>query len=170
MEAGVTSCLAFARTMSVGDIEAGIRLFMPCEKRSKRIHDRAFAYVVRSYQYIQTRLKFQLGITRLAKVLDGQLSETHEGLHPCFADEILFELECEIGRCVRWKYTKCAPVSLRVLGGQVSLLHGGIERIQSRAQGRWFLGVATSQGPDALLARASSLADQVQVLGYLAPA
>lgn len=55
------------------------------------------------------------------------------------------------------------------LGGQVSLLHGGIERIQSRAQGRWFLGVATSQGPDALLARASSLADQVQVLGYLAP-
>jgi hypothetical protein len=52
----------------------------------------------------------------------------------------------------------------------VSLLHGGIERIQSRAQGRWFLGVATSQGPDALLARASSLADQVQVLGYLAPA
>ncbi|CAI8717154.1 hypothetical protein EMIT0196MI5_170041 [Pseudomonas sp. IT-196MI5] len=41
---------------------------------------------------------------------------------------------------------------------------------QSRAQGRWFLGVATSQGPDALLARASSLADQVQVPGYLAPA
>jgi D-methionine transport system ATP-binding protein len=58
----------------------------------------------------------------------------------------------------------------QALGGQVSLLHGGIERIQSRAQGRWFLGVATSQGPDALLARASSLADQVQVLGYLAPA
>ncbi|WP_177319498.1 NIL domain-containing protein [Pseudomonas sp. GM79] len=37
----------------------------------------------------------------------------------------------------------------QALGGQVSLLHGGIERIQSRAQGRWFLGVATSQGPDA---------------------
>ncbi|WP_018929017.1 NIL domain-containing protein [Pseudomonas umsongensis] len=56
----------------------------------------------------------------------------------------------------------------QALGGQVSLLHGGIERIQSRAQGRRFLGVATSQGPGALLARASSLADQVP--GYLAPA
>ncbi|WP_309475746.1 NIL domain-containing protein [Pseudomonas sp. B21-017] len=58
--------------------------------------------------------------------------------------------------------------SPKALGGQVSLLHGGIERIQSRAQGRRFLGVATSQGPGALLARASSLADQVP--GYLAPA
>ena len=44
--------------------------------------------------------------------------------------------------------------------------HGPITRLM----GRWFLGVATSQGPDALLARDSSLADQVQVPGYLAPA
>jgi len=58
----------------------------------------------------------------------------------------------------------------QALNARVNLLHGGIERIQGRAQGRFLLGVAAA-GLDrqALESRAAPLADQVRVLGYLAP-
>ncbi|MNJ57265.1 hypothetical protein D3C77_528490 [compost metagenome] len=84
MEVNIASRFAFNRAMSVRNIETGIGFIMSREKRPERIHYRAFAYVVWPYQHIQTRLKFQRGFAQLAEVLDGQLSEVHEGLHPCF--------------------------------------------------------------------------------------
>lgn len=61
------------------------------------------------------------------------------------------------------------PAIAEVLGARVCLLHGGIERIQGHAQGRLLLGVAGALSRAELAARAAVLADQVQVLGYLAP-
>jgi D-methionine transport system ATP-binding protein len=55
-----------------------------------------------------------------------------------------------------------------LLGGRVSLLHGGIERIQGRPLGQ--LVVAVSNSPHAfeqLLERAAQWAQQVEVLGYV---
>ena len=63
MEGNVASRLAFKRTVPVGDIKAGIRFVMTGEKGPKRIHYSAFANIVWTYQHIQPRLKFQLGVT-----------------------------------------------------------------------------------------------------------
>ena len=55
-----------------------------------------------------------------------------------------------------------------LLGGRVSLLQGGVERIQGHAVGQ--LVVAVSQSPHApqqLLERAAQWAQQVEVLGYV---
>ena len=56
------------------------------------------------------------------------------------------------------------------LGGSVRFLHGGIERIQGRAQGR--LVIAASAAGEtgavaALLARARGHANRAEVLGYV---
>ncbi|MCY1459762.1 hypothetical protein D9M71_772640 [compost metagenome] len=47
MEADVALRFSLTRPMAVGDIEARVRLFMPGEKRPKRIDYSAFSYVVR---------------------------------------------------------------------------------------------------------------------------
>lgn len=53
-------------------------------------------------------------------------------------------------------------------GGKVSLLHGGIERIQGRALGHLVLSVAHSPlSRDELLIRARQQAQHAQVLGYV---
>ena len=57
----------------------------------------------------------------------------------------------------------------RALGPQSRLLHGGVERIQGRAQGRLLVGVPVQGDAEALIAKAATLADRVQLLGYLAP-
>ena len=59
------------------------------------------------------------------------------------------------------------PAIAEALGARVSLLHGGIERIQGHAQGRLLLSVAGELNRAELAARAATLADQVRVLGYL---
>ncbi|WP_397450496.1 methionine ABC transporter ATP-binding protein [Pseudomonas sp. NA-150] len=54
------------------------------------------------------------------------------------------------------------------LGGKVSLLQGGVERIQGRALGHLLLAVAGSpHGRDELLSRARTLAQRAEVLGYV---
>ncbi|MNO41186.1 Methionine import ATP-binding protein MetN [compost metagenome] len=54
------------------------------------------------------------------------------------------------------------------LGGQVSLLQGGIERIQGRALGQLLVSVANSpHDRDTLINRARIWAQQVEVLGYV---
>jgi D-methionine transport system ATP-binding protein len=54
------------------------------------------------------------------------------------------------------------------LGGQVSLLQGGIERIQGRALGQLVITVANSPNDrDTLINRAGQWAHQVEVLGYV---
>ncbi len=60
------------------------------------------------------------------------------------------------------------PGIAAALGAQVRLLHGGIERIQGHAQGCLLLGVTGPLSRAELTTRAAALADQVQVLGYLA--
>ncbi|WP_409280967.1 methionine ABC transporter ATP-binding protein [Pseudomonas defluvii] len=57
----------------------------------------------------------------------------------------------------------------RALGPQSRLLHGGVERIQGRAQGRLLVGVPVQGDAEVLIAKAATLADRVQLLGYLAP-
>ncbi|GGU52589.1 methionine import ATP-binding protein MetN 1 [Pseudomonas laurentiana] len=57
----------------------------------------------------------------------------------------------------------------RALGPQTRLLHGGVERIQGRAQGRLLVSVPVQGDAEALLAKASTLADRVQLVGYLTP-
>ena len=53
-------------------------------------------------------------------------------------------------------------------GGRVSLLHGGIERIQGRALGHLILAVGHSPlSVDELLIRARKLAQHAKVLGYV---
>ena len=53
-------------------------------------------------------------------------------------------------------------------GGKVSLLHGGVERIQGRALGHLVLSIAHSPlSPDELLARAGKQAQHAKVLGYV---
>jgi D-methionine transport system ATP-binding protein len=53
-------------------------------------------------------------------------------------------------------------------GGRVSLLHGGVERIQGRALGHLVLAIAHSPlTPDELLTRARTLARHAKVLGYV---
>lgn len=53
-------------------------------------------------------------------------------------------------------------------GGKVSLLHGGIERIQGRALGHLVLSIARSPlSQDELLTRARKLAQHAKVLGYV---
>ncbi|WP_375737706.1 methionine ABC transporter ATP-binding protein [Pseudomonas boanensis] len=59
----------------------------------------------------------------------------------------------------------------QALGTRVSLLHGGIDRIQGRAQGHLLLSVAlTGQGSGDLQERTRTLADKAEVLGYVAHA
>ncbi|MDH4612214.1 ATP-binding cassette domain-containing protein [Pseudomonas sp. BN102] len=59
----------------------------------------------------------------------------------------------------------------RVLGTRVSLVHGGIDRIQGRAQGHLLLSAALAgRGGLELLERARPLADKAEVLGYVAHA
>ncbi|WP_296259984.1 MULTISPECIES: methionine ABC transporter ATP-binding protein [unclassified Pseudomonas] len=54
-------------------------------------------------------------------------------------------------------------------GGRVSLLHGGVERIQGRALGHLLLAVSHSPlSPEELLLRARKLAQHAKVLGYVA--
>src|SRR5471032_1474013 len=54
------------------------------------------------------------------------------------------------------------------LGGRVSLLHGGVERIQGRALGHLVLSIAHSpHSHDELLTRARKLAQRAEVLGYV---
>ncbi|MGV8921557.1 MAG: methionine ABC transporter ATP-binding protein [Pseudomonas sp.] len=54
------------------------------------------------------------------------------------------------------------------LGGRVSLLQGGVERIQGRALGHLVLSVTNSpHGREELLKRARSLAQRAEVLGYV---
>src|SRR5471032_2854869 len=54
------------------------------------------------------------------------------------------------------------------LGGRVSLLHGGVERIQGRALGHLALSIAHSpHSHDELLPRARKLAQRAEVLGYV---
>lgn len=54
------------------------------------------------------------------------------------------------------------------LGGQVSLLQGGVERIQGRALGQLLVSVANSpHDRDTLINRARIWAQQVEVLGYV---
>jgi hypothetical protein len=89
MEGDVACRLAFVGTVSVRSIKTGVRFIMTGEKGPKRVDYGAFAHIVWAYQHIQSLLKFQLGVTQFAKVLDRQLSEVHERLHPCFADQIL---------------------------------------------------------------------------------
>jgi D-methionine transport system ATP-binding protein len=53
-------------------------------------------------------------------------------------------------------------------GGKVSLLHGGVERIQGRALGHLVLAIAHSPlSPEELLTRARKLAQHAKVLGYV---
>ena len=53
------------------------------------------------------------------------------------------------------------------LGGQVRLLHGGVEQIQGHALGQLLLSVtSTSLGADELRKRAGQWAQQVEVVGY----
>jgi D-methionine transport system ATP-binding protein len=53
-------------------------------------------------------------------------------------------------------------------GGKVSLLHGGVERIQGRPLGHLVLAIAHSTlSPDELLTRARKLAQHAKVLGYV---
>jgi D-methionine transport system ATP-binding protein len=53
-------------------------------------------------------------------------------------------------------------------GGKVSLLHGGVERIQGRALGHLVLSIAHSPlSPEELLARAGKQAQHAKVLGYV---
>ena len=53
------------------------------------------------------------------------------------------------------------------LGGQVRLLHGGVEHIQGQALGQLILSVTSaSLGADQLRKRAEQWAQQVEVLGY----
>lgn len=47
-----------------------------CEKGSERVDYGAFADIVWAYQHIQSRLKFQLGVTQFSEVFDRQLSDT----------------------------------------------------------------------------------------------
>lgn len=55
-----------------------------------------------------------------------------------------------------------------LLGGRVSLLQGGVERIQGRPLGHLILSVAESpHGREELLSRARTLAQRVEVLGYV---
>jgi D-methionine transport system ATP-binding protein len=55
------------------------------------------------------------------------------------------------------------------LGGRVSLLHGGVERIQGRALGHLLLAVSHSPlAADELIGRARQYAQQAEVLGYVA--
>ena len=62
--------------------------------------------------------------------------------------------ECELGTLAR------------VLGGPVQLLHGGIDRIQGRPQGRLVLSARTTlASADALLAVLQASADGVAILG-----
>ncbi|HLT04053.1 MAG TPA: ATP-binding cassette domain-containing protein [Pseudomonas sp.] len=57
------------------------------------------------------------------------------------------------------------------LGGRITLLDGGIERIQGRPLGRLLLEVADSPlDPEQLLDNARRLADHVEVIGYAAAA
>lgn len=57
----------------------------------------------------------------------------------------------------------------RAVGGQVRLLHGGLEAIQGRSLGQLLLSVARSPlEPHQLVERASQWADRVEVLGYVA--
>jgi D-methionine transport system ATP-binding protein len=54
-------------------------------------------------------------------------------------------------------------------GGRVSLLHGGVERIQGHALGHLLLAVSHSPlSADELLTRARKYTQQVEVLGYVA--
>lgn len=54
------------------------------------------------------------------------------------------------------------------LGGRVSLLQGGVERIQGRALGQLVIAVAHSPlGREQLVERAALWADRVEVLGYV---
>ena len=53
------------------------------------------------------------------------------------------------------------------LGGQVRLLHGGVEQIQGHALGQLLLSVTSSSlGADELRKRAEQWAQQVEVVGY----
>ena len=53
------------------------------------------------------------------------------------------------------------------LGGQVRLLHGGVEHIQGHALGQLLLSVtSTSLGADELRKRAKQWAQHVEVVGY----
>ena len=53
------------------------------------------------------------------------------------------------------------------LGGQVRLLHGGVEHIQGHALGQLLLSVtSTSLGAEELRKRAGQWAQQVEVVGY----
>ncbi|RCW73747.1 methionine ABC transporter ATP-binding protein [Pseudorhodoferax soli] len=62
--------------------------------------------------------------------------------------------ECELGTLAR------------VLGGKVELLHGGIDRIQGRPQGRLVVSARTALADaDALLAALQASADGVAILG-----
>ncbi|MFC0710243.1 methionine ABC transporter ATP-binding protein [Azorhizophilus paspali] len=57
------------------------------------------------------------------------------------------------------------------LGGRVTLLQGGVERIQGRTLGQLLLAVAdTPLATEALRRQALELADSVEVLGYVAAA
>jgi ABC-type metal ion transport system, ATPase component len=55
----------------------------------------------------------------------------------------------------------------QALGSRVSLLHGGIERIQGRALGRLLLSVtAPAASAPQLLERARDVADRLEVLTH----
>ncbi|NWL75325.1 ABC transporter [Pseudomonas taiwanensis] len=59
----------------------------------------------------------------------------------------------------------------QALGTRVSLVHGGIDRIQGRAQGHLLLSaMLAGQGGLEVLERARPLADKAEVLGYVAHA
>lgn len=58
----------------------------------------------------------------------------------------------------------------RTLGAGARLLHGGIDRIQGRAQGHLLVSVDSREPQAAILERARELADKVGGLGYVAAA
>ncbi|MFC2972903.1 methionine ABC transporter ATP-binding protein [Azotobacter bryophylli] len=58
----------------------------------------------------------------------------------------------------------------RTLGTGTRLLHGGIDRIQGRAQGHLLLSVDSREPEAAIIERARELADKVGGLGYVAAA
>ena len=55
-----------------------------------------------------------------------------------------------------------------VLGAGTRLVHGGIDRIQGRAQGHLLVSVDSSEPAEDILRRARGLADKVGGLGYVA--
>ncbi len=63
MEADVAPWLTFMGPVAIGDIESWVWLFMSSEKRTERIDHCAFSHIIGPDEHIQSRLKFQLGVT-----------------------------------------------------------------------------------------------------------